>query len=68
MAALDELLARAYVSFRDDTGASADSILVNPLLRNGFLDLVRQQSGEVEEEPVLRKLLNLRKQHRLPRR
>ena len=64
----DEQLVTAYTSFRHETGASADSILVNPFLRNRFLDMVRRQTGEVEEEPVLRRLLNLRKQQRLPRR
>ncbi len=57
-----------YTSFRDESGAAADSILVNPMLRARFLDRVRQQFGEVEEEPVLRKLLNLRKSRCLPRR
>ncbi len=64
----DEQLVTTYTSFRHETGASADSILVNPILRNRFLDMVRRQTGEVEEEPVLRRLLNLRKQQRLPRR
>ena len=64
----DEQLVTTYTSFRHETGASADSILVNPLLRNRFLDVVRWQTGDVKEEPVLRRLLNLRKQQRLPRR
>jgi hypothetical protein len=64
----DDRLVTTYTSFRDETGASADSILVNPILRNRFLDVVRQQSGEVEEEQVLRHLLNLRKRKRLTRR
>jgi len=64
----DEQLVTTYTSFRHETGASADSILVNPFLRNRFLDMVRRQTGEVEEEPVLRRLLNLRKRQRLPRR
>ncbi len=64
----DDSLVTTYTSFRDETGASADSILVNPRLRNRFLDMVRRPAGEVDEEPVLRRLLNLRKQQRLPRR
>ncbi len=60
-------LVATYTSFRLESGATADSILVNPLLRARFLDCVRQQIGEVEEEPVLRKLLNLRKRSRLSR-
>jgi hypothetical protein len=64
----DDQLIATFVSFRAETGASADSVLVNPLLRNRFLQLIRSQFGEVEEEPVLRHLLNLRKRQRLPRR
>lgn len=60
-------LVATFASFRVESGATADSILVNPLLRNRFLECVRQQLGEIEEEPVLRKLLNLRKRSRLPR-
>jgi hypothetical protein len=60
-------LVATYASFRSESGATADSILVNPLLRTRFLECVRQQLGEFEEEPVLRKLLNLRKRSRLPR-
>jgi hypothetical protein len=60
-------LVAAYTSFLSESGATADSILVNPLLRTRFLNRVRQQLGEVEEESVLRKLLNLRKKSRLPR-
>jgi hypothetical protein len=57
-----------YTSFRTETGASADTVLVNPVFRNRFLELVRNQLGEADEEPVLRRLLNLRKRQRLPRR
>jgi hypothetical protein len=67
-AQIDETqLLAAYSSFRLESAATADSILVNPLLRARFLERVRQRVGEVEEEAVLRKLLNLRKRSRLPR-
>jgi hypothetical protein len=62
----DAVLVAAYTSFRAESGASADSSLVNPTLRNRFLSVVRRQVGDVEEEPVLRRLLNLRKRSRLP--
>ena len=64
----DEQLVAAFSSFRAETGASADSVLVNPQYRNRFLELVRIQLGVAEEEAVLRRLLNLRKRQRLPRR
>jgi hypothetical protein len=64
----DELLVATFTSFRIETGASADTVLINPVLRHRFLELVRQQLGEAEEEPVLRRLLNLRKRQRLPHR
>jgi len=64
----DNRLISTYASFRAQTGATADAILVNPVLRGRFLDLVRDQVGDqAEEEPVLRQLLNLRKRSRLPR-
>jgi hypothetical protein len=59
----DSQIVTAYISFRDEFGASADSILVNPSLREGFLERHRK---EVDEEPILRRLLNLRKRSRLP--
>ncbi len=64
----DEQLVSTYTSFRDGTGASADTILVNPTLRNRFLEMLRQRRVEADEEQVLRRLLNLRKRQRLPRR
>jgi len=64
----DEQIVATFASFRAETGASADSVLVNPVFRNRFLELIRKQVREAEEEPVLRRLLNLRKQQRLPRR
>jgi hypothetical protein len=63
---LDEQLIAAYTSFRAKSGATADSILVDPAPRNQFLDLVPREAGnELGEGPVLRKLLNLRKRSRL---
>ncbi len=63
----DNQIVATYASFRRESGATADSILVNPVLRKRFLESIRRNMGEVEEEPVLRRLLNLRKQCRLPR-
>jgi hypothetical protein len=63
----DSQIIAAYTSLRAESGASADSVLVNPVLRNRFLDLVRLNVGDAAEEPVLRRLLNLRKRCHLPR-
>jgi hypothetical protein len=63
----DSQIVATFVALRAETGASADSVLVNPVLRARFLDIIRQQSGDIEEEPALKRLLNLRKQSRLPR-
>ena len=63
----DSQIVATFVALRAETGASADSVLVNPVLRLRFLDLVRQEVGDIEEEAALKRLLNLRKQSRLPR-
>jgi hypothetical protein len=63
----DSQIVAAYTSLRTESGASADTVLVDPVIRNQFLDLIRQQVGDVEEAPVLKRLLNPRKRCRLPR-
>ena len=63
----DNVIVATYTSLRQESGATADSILVDPVLRTKFLETVRGKIGPLEEEPVLRRLLNLRKQCRLPR-
>ena len=66
---LDEnQIVTAYSSFRLESGANLRLDPCKPAsFPTRFLDRVRQQAGEVEEEAVLRKLLNLRKRSRLPR-
>jgi hypothetical protein len=63
----DSVVMEAYSSVHASRRASADDILVSPSLRSEFLSLVRERMAEADEEPTLRRLLNLRKRSRLPR-
>ena len=65
---MDPILIAAYVRVVREHGASVDDILVDPDLRREFLAHVRLSvGGDAAEEPILRRLHNLRKQSRLPR-
>jgi hypothetical protein len=61
----DSILIAAYPQMHEIHIASVDDVLVCPLLRNEFLDLVRHWAGSVEQEAVLRRALNMRKRSQL---
>lgn len=65
---MDRVIIQVYVEMVRQHGASVDDILVTPELREEFLSHSRQSLGnDVEEETLLRRLHNLRKQSKLPR-
>jgi hypothetical protein len=68
MSHTDSQIVEVFLSLRADTGASVDSVLTNPTLRARFLERVRQEVGEVDEEPVLKCIINARKRSRIGRR
>lgn len=65
---MDSVITQVYVEIVREHEASVDDILVTPQLRQEFLSHSRQSLGnDVDEETLLRRLHNLRKQSRLPR-
>ena len=64
---MNEAVIQAFVILNTRHPASADDILIDPDLRSEFLALTRQQAGPLQEDQVLRCLLNLRKRSKLPR-
>jgi len=65
---MDSVITQVYVEMVRQHGASVDDILVTPELREEFLSHSRRSLGnDVEEETLLRRLHNLRKQSKLPR-
>jgi hypothetical protein len=65
---MDSVITQVYVEMVREHEASVDDILVTPQLREEFLSHSRKSLGnDVEEETLLRRLHNLRKQSRLPK-
>lgn len=67
MPEVDDCLIRVFTTLAETRGCSVDDVLECPLLRQAFLDGVRLELGALPERQLLHRLVNLRKQKRLPR-
>lgn len=65
---MDEVLIACYTHMNNYYGCTVDEILVDPIYRNQFLNMVSLCFVDEDEKIVLKRLINLRKQSKLPSR
>jgi hypothetical protein len=63
----DQIIADTYSDLNSLHRCSVDDILVDPMLREQYIERLRERVGDQSERQSLKHLLNLRKRGRLPR-